>query len=291
MRAAQLYRHYRGRWNYLIGRRDFQTHPLRTLWRLCLWRLHCWLGWRAIVSLPLWQARFVFPPWWGARGTTSFFLSRESYEPELTCLARLLPVGGTFIDGGANLGIYTIAAASIVGSTGRVVAFEPQQTVFRALEANVALNAFSWVDLRAVALSDQEGEAQLFGGSEGVVNASFGNYSSCISQTVRTTTLDLAVAETGLLRLDVLKLDVEGAEELVLRGASKTLARYQPTVIFEVNPPALTALGLAMDGAWKILERHGYRFFQLAENGSLVPAIMPEEPANVVALPPKAADV
>jgi hypothetical protein len=75
------------------------------------------------------------------------------------------------------------------------------------------------------------------------------------------------VSEERILRLDAVKIDVEGAEELVLRGARTVLRNVRPILVFEMIPGNAERLGLAQDGAWKVLAEEGYSCYELDEHG------------------------
>ena len=81
-------------------------------------------------SVSLEQSKIFLPPEWHGAGATLFYAVREDYEPELTFLDHVLKRGETFVDAGANCGIYTIAAASIVGPNGLVLAFDREKKFF-----------------------------------------------------------------------------------------------------------------------------------------------------------------
>jgi hypothetical protein len=102
---------------------------------------------------------------------------------------------------------------------------------------------------------------------------------------VETNTLDSVLGSGPSERVDVMKLDVEGAEELIFRGRREILATAHPAIIFEVNPEAATALGLSPRGAWDTLARIGYGIFRVLDGNALIPLRVPPEFAcNVIAL-------
>ena len=84
--------------------------------------------------------------------------------------------------------------------------------------------------------------------------------------------------------MGLIKLDVEGAEELAFRGALPLIASSRPCVIFEINPRASQGLGLRPFGAWELLETAGYRFFSLVERGDLRKLCAPPAGGNVIAI-------
>jgi len=275
-----------GRYRYFRNIPSVRKHPWRGFFRVLEWRFFCLIGRARTLSIPAWGCRFFLPPWWQSGGTTHFYVTREEYEPEVKYLEKLLRPGDVFIDGGANLGIYSMAAAACVGPAGRVIAFEPQTRVLAILQKNIELNQSTQIEAHALGLAEREGEASLYSACEGVVNASLGTSAGTASvQTINLTSLDRFFEKHGLNRLDVLKIDVEGAEELVLRGAASTLEKHRPKIIFEVNPIATTGLKLEVDGAWQILKRLNYAFFAVREDGALEPATITEDVTNVIALP------
>lgn len=260
----------RTRLAYLQGHPLFRRAPLRTVFRIALWRVRCWLGMHAEIELPRWKARMYLPALWGAAGTTMIFATREDYETELANLHRFVSPGGVVVDAGASCGIYTIAASKLVGDSGRVIAFEPGAQSASVLERNVELNQLRNVSVYREAMSDRVGEAKLYS-HRGPVASSIapGDHEDGAYDEVVTTTLDSVLEREGVGGVDFLKMDIEGAEELGLRGAQSVITRSHPVVVFEMNPPAAVRFGLATDGAWRFLERHDYHFFEFDRAGEL----------------------
>jgi hypothetical protein len=92
------------KWNFLRSHEAFRKAPSVTLLRLLAWRLHCWLGKPATITLPKWGLRMHLPPEW--RGVAKLiFAFRELYDSELSYRERLLSPGMTFVDVGACYGI------------------------------------------------------------------------------------------------------------------------------------------------------------------------------------------
>jgi FkbM family methyltransferase len=194
------------------------------------------------------------------------FAFREYYEPELVYLEKILSPGKLFVDVGANFGVYTLVASKLVGETGRVLAFEPTAESFAILRQNIELNEFSNVSAFQVALALKRRKAWLYHGWDPVGN-SLGRDPLCGNEgeEVQTEALDQLLEENGINRVDAIKIDVEGAEELVLRGAVRCLTTQSPIVIFEFNPDCAARLGLSPWGARDLLESLGYEFALLAD--------------------------
>jgi len=279
-----LLKSLRERWEYLADQEAFRREPARVLGRLISWRIRCLLHLSATIRLPKWGIRMYLPAEW--RGLPKLiFAFREYYEPELFCLGELLSPGKTFVDVGANVGIYTLAASRVVGETGRVIAFEPSIQSLPALGRNIALNHLTNVALFPVALSHVTGVAKLYHGPNPSLN-SLGKETAWSedAEEISTERLDGIVERAGIDHVDVIKVDVQGAEELVLRGARKLLASMRPTIIFEIFPEGTVPLRLGPYGAWEFLATLGYEFFVADWRGGLRKQVSPPGIRNVVAI-------
>lgn len=193
---------------------------------------------------------------------TTFFQGR-AYEAETVALfAAALRPGATVVDVGANHGYFTVLAASLVGPAGRVEAFEPNPAVAAALAEVLARNGLAGrVPVHRVALAEREGEAEFFvsvspvnDGLSSLLASSdaleHGVIRTDRSIRVPTRRFDDFAAEAGVGRVDLLKIDVEGAEALVLRGMERTLAERPPRLVV-----CETTRG---DEATRILAARGY---------------------------------
>ncbi|MCC7271645.1 MAG: FkbM family methyltransferase, partial [Alphaproteobacteria bacterium] len=254
-------------------------------WRGALWASCVALGRSPVFTLTAGGERLRVPPDMRFTSVTAFLL-RDWVEPELRALERFVGAGEVLVDVGANIGLYALKGARIVGPTGRVVAVEPGAVASEMLAANLKLNPyFQQVDIVRKALADKVGQATLHHIPLGDDPQAFSLLAdgSADGETVETTTFDAMVADLGLPRVDCVKIDVEGAEGMVLAGARETLRRWRPTVIFEVNCPTLLRRGDPTDVAWNLLAGYGYRFFRL-EQGALRPLDrMPEAFGNLIA--------
>jgi len=204
----------------------------------------------------------------------------------LSYLESALSRGKTFVDVGANLGIYALVASRIVGQSGRVIAFEPSVQSFPRLKQNIALNGITNVMALPAAVSDKTGRAWLYHGPDASQNSLGRNpFLEQKAEEIVTESLDNALRQALVEHVDVMKMDVEGAEELVLCGANRVVTSLRPTIIFEINPQASMRLGLSPRGAWDLLDSLGYDFFVSGPDGSLSKATSPPMNRNVVAVP------
>jgi FkbM family methyltransferase len=289
MPIFSIFSRLRQRWQYFQSLPSFRTHPLRTLVRALHWRLRCALGWAVTVDMPAWQAKVWLAPEWHGAGMTLFYVVRESYELELEHLGKLIRPGDTVVDAGANCGLYTLAAAHFAGPNGRVLAFEPGRLILPVLEKNVALNRLKHVQIFPLALAESPRRGQLFSHPHGASSFTLGHAPDEAPESVEieVDTLDAVLARERLDRVDLIKMDVEGAEELILRGSEELFRRRRPTVLFEINPTAIANLRLKRDGVWAILAPLGYSFHQFDASGNLLPVeVCPPGGCNLIALPP-----
>jgi len=160
-------------------------------------------------------------------------------------------------DVGAFIGLYTLAIAQRVGANGRVVAFEPNPESHALLRSHVELNTLTdRVELHQLAVGAEEGVVALTVNRGSMAAITQRTDSSTVS--VRCVRLDDVWGDRPL---DVLKIDVEGYEEQVLRGATRLLSRQErPRVIFiEVHPYAWEASGTSSESLLLLLVDHGYR--------------------------------
>lgn len=171
------------------------------------------------------------------------YFGYESVEPEVIyTLKRLLREGDIFFDVGAYKGYYSLLASELVGERGKVIAFEPYKEAFEILLKNIRLNGITNIIAENVALSDFEGAGKF-------VPAGIGSHLGNGNQIIKVKTLD-NVVNTLKIVPDIIKIDVEGAEYSVLRGAKNVLKHYRPTLIIEIHRSAdfqlfnyLTSLG------------------------------------------------
>ena len=181
--------------------------------------------------------------WWlpASRGKVLRILG-GTYEPEQTRLfEEHVRPGATVLDIGAHVGYYTLLSAVLAGPSGRVVAFEPSPANAAFLRRHVALNRLGQVSVEEAAVSDRAGTARFGSGS----GSGTGHLAEKGEITVRTLTVDGLCAEHGLTPTAV-KIDVEGAEAAVLRGARETLARARPAVFLSTHGLEAHAASLAL---------------------------------------------
>lgn len=211
-------------------------------------------------------------------GSQIFF--RGSYSgDQLTLVERLLDARGVFVDAGANQGEFSIAAAKVV-PLGRVIALEPVTEYRQRLLENVRINAFDNVEVVAVALGETKGLLPIYDQqaaytdgtrNEGLPTLFPSESRSQALEVVPVRTLDDVLAELGVAKVDVIKLDIEGAEWMALRGAVKTLAQSRPILILEIARETCRAGGHEPEALAEWLADLDYRLEEIAEGGKASP--------------------
>ena len=285
--VTELISGFKGKWDFLSMHPAFRMARMRTTLRLASWRTRCLFRKTATVHLRRSGVQMILPPNWRGVGKL-IYAFRDYYEPELLYLEKVLSPGKVFVDAGANFGIYTLLASRIVGEAGRVISFEPSSRVFPVLRRNITLNGFKNVLAFPIALTDKPGRARLYYHSA-VGCDSLGKDASfepdAHAEEIGTESLDTVLKQTSVGRVDVIKMDVQGAEELALRGANEIVSSMRPIVIFEFFPEGAISLGLSPNGPWDFLEGHGYEFFIVDERGAVFRLLSPPPAiANILAI-------
>lgn len=195
------------------------------------------------------------------------------YEPQETLLLRaILQRGDVFVDVGANWGYFSLLAAGCVGSTGRVISFEPHPVLFEQLRRNLERNGFGHAVPVCVAACDQPRELTLeavdvsLGNSGGsrVVDKPDANKKT---YAVRGEPVDDVLDRHGVETVACLKMDIEGGEAVALKGLRGLGAGRYRRIVLEVHPRHLLAQGLAVSDVLLTLERAGYQGWVIDHRG------------------------
>lgn len=192
-----------------------------------------------------------------------FLLQRGEYEPSMTeVLRHFLKPSAVFLDVGANEGYFSVIASKIVGSSGRVIAVEPQQRVGNVIQKNLEINGINNTILVADAISDVRGSASLYispdtnTGSTGLVNST--RY-SLPTQTIRTITLTDLLEKNSIRNADLMKMDIEGYEYEAIIGSPDVFKEKRiKAIALEVHPKLLSQRGLKPDDIYNFLKSCGY---------------------------------
>lgn len=188
--------------------------------------------------------------WLPASGGKLLRVLLGTYEPEQTGLFQdLIRPGDVVLDVGAHVGYYTMLAAVLTGHAGRVFAFEPSPDNYAFLQSHVAKNRRADITTVNAAVGDHAGEVRFQRGT----GSGTGHVADDGMLAVSMVTLDGFARERGI-RCDAIKIDVEGAEMAVLRGAEELLGRSHPIIFLSTHGPELHRDCMAF------LRRFGYDF-------------------------------
>lgn len=216
------------------------------------------------------------------RGYRDLFLRGVMEESEVAVWRAALRPGEDVVDGGANLGYWSLVAAGCVGAGGRVFAFEPVPATADALARNVAASGSPAVRITRAALAAGPGEVvlHLYDDDPCSGNASVGSVPG-LNETsaVRAPALTLdgfLAAENA--RPVLVKLDVEGSETAALRGARGLLSGAEPPVLsVEYHETAAVGAGTHPREWMELLREAGYSFYLAGRHGRLRPFAVPAD--------------
>ncbi|HYG74039.1 MAG TPA: FkbM family methyltransferase [Planctomycetota bacterium] len=195
------------------------------------------------------------------------------YDLELHgVIERLVEPGMICFDVGANLGEMALHMAARAGATGSVYAFEPIPEIFARLKSHVERNTLqNIVRPFQLALSDATGKATIAHADSTASNQGLASLVStsevlCRSLEIETMTLDDFVATHAVPRIDLMKIDIQGAEPKLLKGGAKTLQKFAPDLLIEISPEDLKAGGTNSRELCLLIESFGYEIYAL-KNG------------------------
>jgi FkbM family methyltransferase len=204
------------------------------------------------------------------------------YNKEIVALLNtLLREGMVVVDVGANIGEISMVCAKRVGPKGRVIAFEPIDEIADELQRNIERNNLHQVVLARTGLSDaileqvpifascgQRGHGDEHRG----LGSLYGQAAEGAPlQTINVTTMDAYLAANPVARVDIIKVDIEGAELPFLRGAEWTLKNFKPLLIVEVQEKSAAAAGYRAVDILEFLSDLGYTFARIGRHGRLSP--------------------
>lgn len=246
------------------------------------------------VRLPYGGWFLAHPDGMGAR-IAGYRWARSGYEDrQWRFVARILAPGGTFVDVGANQGFYSLLGARCVGSQGRVLAFEPADSERAKLVRNLAVNRHAnvLVDPRAVGRTCGTTQFHLCLDHQGSWSSIRRPADDVTARTmlvqVPIATLDRVVLEeNGWIRVDLIKIDVEGGELDVLKGAEAVLAHCRPVILAELEERRTRQWGYGVREIIELLEAARYRWLSIDARGDLLAVDMRDARNwdNLVAVP------
>lgn len=197
----------------------------------------------------------------------------KSFESDiLQIFVGLIKPGSVILDIGANVGLYSLLGSEMIGPAGKILAFEPEPATHAALLENLSVNRIENVTALPIALSDKNGTVALSVPEEVKAKFEFGD--SYLSMDPAATDgsrnaihcrrLDEILEEMNLLKVDLIKIDVEGAEYLCLSGAERLLqGEHKPIILLECDEILSRRFGHSVFDTLLFLHQHGYECEQI----------------------------
>ena len=205
------------------------------------------------------QAVFRMSPEFAFRGWESF---GDRHNSGFSRCIQVCSGKSVFIDVGAHIGLYSLPVSEVLKPGGRVYAFEPAESNYHHLLKHIAYNNIDNILAYQTVVGDTTKDSVVF--YEHVVSSSpFSGLvrkktaASYVGKQRSQVCLDDFCAENGLVP-DVIKIDVEGAELLVLRGVQRILTQYEPMIFLSIHPSHLEMLGQSTSELMKLLCELGY---------------------------------
>ena len=201
---------------------------------------------------------------------------------------NILKPGMTFVDVGTNVGYYTLLAAPILGGAGNIHCFEPVSEIYEMLRANLDRNRINMAVANRLIISDSGGPKTIHlapNDNCGAASVSIIQRDDDRSETVEATTLDDYVRLRAVPRVDVVKIDAEGHEMAVLKGARTVLREKKPALLVEVRDRLLRQSGTSRAELYDFLKELGYAAYKIQAGARIEPISVPCDDALIVFRP------
>lgn len=237
-------------------------------------------GMRTSVTIPDFDGSLTMSLHLGDHMQRRIFWMGFYSDRVVSILDEILSPGMVVLDAGANIGEVSLFAGKRVGSNGRVLAFEPIERIAKQLEEHIAKNSMSQVTVVKKALGENNAkEVPIYASCGQPIDEEHCGLGSLFGtsengppvQLIEVVTLDSWLAHHPLHRLDLVKVDIEGAELAFLRGAEGSLRRFKPLLIMEIQAFSAQRAGLDPREIFDYLGELGYRTHCIGPKGTLSP--------------------
>lgn len=192
------------------------------------------------------------------------YLGFEQYE--ISFIKKFLKQGDTFIDIGANIGLFTLIASQIIGEKGKILAFEPTPEIYKRLIENIDLNGLQNIETYNLGLSDRKALLSFNVSKDGydAWNSFALNERLNSSETIdiMADTLDSIIKRKNIYIVNLIKIDVEGWEKFVLQGAKDLLEKdNSPTLLVEFTETNAFSAGYYLGELFDFVQSFGYDWY------------------------------
>ncbi len=187
-------------------------------------------------------------------------------------MRRLIPQSGVVVDAGANIGTHTLIMTKLVGSSGRVLAFDPDAKSANRLTENVNLNNFTNTKIFRSGLSDKEGAMTLFSYSDEMLDQGTASLYELpklekTERQVEINTLDKVLNSENINRLDFVRIDTRGSDFHIILGAKQSIEKFRPYVVFEYNRDNWANSGSSFEEAKDFFNNQNYALYGIDRHG------------------------
>jgi FkbM family methyltransferase len=251
------------RLRWLLSHPEFRRHPVQVSSGVVSWEIHKLLSRNMLLELDGLKltARSV-----DGNGRLICYFGTK-FDSVFEFLKMFLQKGMVFVDVGSNIGSHTLNAARLVGSTGSVFAFEADPDTYNLLVKNIEFNNLTNVTVKRTCVSDQVGTVSFYKHRDSA-KSSIVDRGEKLSLTLPAEMLDNLIPINT--KIDILKVDVEGAELNVLRGARRIFLDQRPPSVVIIEVFDVRDNTDKSQGIRDILDKYGYKFY-LFEGGRLTP--------------------
>lgn len=191
------------------------------------------------------------------RGIAFGSFEKESYR----IIRKLLKNGDTVLDIGANIGWYSVIFSKLVGSEAKVICFEPTKYFSSVLKKNLDSNSIKNCVLYNYGLSDKKKSVDIVIGESSASMHSFGNIVNQRRETIELRSLDSIIGELKLENIRFIKVDIDGHEPAFLKGAMRTIKKYNPLILLEVFHGCYYQAGHSVWDFYRFLKDNGFYIY------------------------------
>jgi FkbM family methyltransferase len=199
----------------------------------------------------------------------SIYWSGYHHINESIYLNKILTSNMVFVDLGANQGEFTLIASKYIKS-GKIISFEPVSTNFKRLKKNIELNQIKNIELNQFGLSDKNITLPIYtnpniaegGINEGLSTLFIDGNKNQFEENVELKIFDELYFQT-LERLDFIKIDIEGSELFALKGMEKSIEKFKPILLIEINNECFKSAGYDANDVLDFLNEFNYKTFKL----------------------------
>lgn len=180
--------------------------------------------------------------------------------------------GEVFVDIGANVGAYSLIASRLVGKSGKVLAFEPASKCFLRLSKNISMNGLTNIIAERKAVLEKNTQIDLHIASIhnlGMSSIFHHTSESGVTEKVEAVSLDDYAEKKSIQHISLIKIDIEGAELLALRGMKRIIEKFRPRILIELKEETLAKSEFQVNDINEFLMNAGYQRFIIDDQGNI----------------------